>query len=338
MTAKKRPTKAQRAVLAIQEKALSAAAHCPECGSPTRTIADGTAAFAFCPVCHARRLRDQAVRRQEAKVERDQVVKPMPQKPLVEQTTCPDCGGAKKIIRILSSVIGICETCRAQALRAEKAAEEAQRAASVNDALVYAGIPAKYHGYSLLDITKLHDWRGRPIPPRENWPVGVVMITTQSEYDFIKRLRHLQYNQLRFWGLVDGPPGQGKTLLLAAWLCDQIRLGLRGALWLSEREFANLSAAQFGTVQKQRADELLDRAGRSRLLVWDDLGFTGNGKLFANVLGLRYERELPTLISTNLTASQRVRLLDAPTASRLHELTRAGFLVTLEGPDKRSAV
>lgn len=334
----KRTTKAEKAVLATQEKALSAAAHCAECGGPTRLISDASASYAFCPVCHARRLREQSTRRQEAQVQRELVLKPMPSKPLIENAICEACGGPKKVIRILSSVIGVCETCRADALRAERAAEEIQRQQDIGDALVYAGIPAKYHGYSLLDITKLHDWRGRPVPPREHWPQGVVMITTQSEYDFIKRLRHLQHNNLQGWGLVDGPPGQGKTLLLAAWLCDQIRLKLRGALWLSEREFSNLSAAQFGSIQKVRAEELLDRAGRCRLLVWDDLGFTGNAKLFANVLGLRYERELPTLISTNLTASQRVRLLDGPTASRLHEMARAGFLVTLEGPDKRSAV
>lgn len=119
-----------------------------------------------------------------------------------------------------------------------------------------------------------------------------------------------------------GPSGTGKTHLAAA--------VLRGVVAQGEHDYA-------WVVVPERQDEI-DRFTATRFLVLDDL--TGTAwdrnqprKLYA-LVNKRYERELPTIVTSNMACEQMEKLLGVDLVDRLFEMAR---VVVLKGRSRRGS-
>ncbi len=136
---------------------------------------------------------------------------------------------------------------------------------------------------------------------------------------------------LAFWG----PVGSGKTWAATALLTDAIEHGARGR-WTGARDLLESLRAE----RAQGGYGALDGYMWPPLLVLDDLGrewLAGDGAGWSrdrlyDVIGHRYNRELPLLVTTNLTPAQ-LGELDPPLASRL----LSGVVVKVDGRDRRFA-
>lgn len=138
------------------------------------------------------------------------------------------------------------------------------------------------------------------------------------------------------WSLVLlGKPGRGKTHAATALFNELAQARGRRAWWLSypsaisrmKDEFNGQAPGTVSVREKLESDRLLllDDVGAMR----DPTGFA-NGELLALVL-YRYDRELPTIITTNAESLRAFAEIDERIASRLS----AGLVVTITGDDYR---
>lgn len=134
------------------------------------------------------------------------------------------------------------------------------------------------------------------------------------------------------WVYVTGPVGTGKTTLLTARVADLAREG-ESVLWLSESALWRFRAGDVAFY------DLLDRASRAPVLMLDDFGSTRRPApwrvdVIEGLIGERYDRRLPTLISSNLTLDEvgSPDLYGLRVADRLSEMI-GGEPLKLEASD-----
>lgn len=117
--------------------------------------------------------------------------------------------------------------------------------------------------------------------------------------------------------LLSGNIGVGKTHLVCALLADLIRDGMEDIRFV---EAADLQEAVKGGYGAGREDADLRAWIQPKILVIDDLGRSIAGKenaswavaLFTNIINGRYNRQLPTLITTNLELSAKSDWVASP--------------------------
>ena len=128
-----------------------------------------------------------------------------------------------------------------------------------------------------------------------------------------------------------GPPGTGKTHLGSAMVNYVIREKKQWAAIHSAREIVRMLRATWGNRDKSRGwdnrptteEELIDHLGCLQLLVLDEVGVSYGSdsetvQLF-DVLDLRYRKELPTVLLSNLPVGELKTALGDRAYDRLRE-------------------
>lgn len=132
-----------------------------------------------------------------------------------------------------------------------------------------------------------------------------------------------------------GGPGRGKTHAATALFNELARKSGLKAWWLSFPDALETWKAEF-SVDPQGGITVRDKLRGDRLLMLDDVGASRdpNGsaaELLRSTLLFRYDRELPTIITTNAESLGPFALIDERLASRLND----GIVKTLSGEDWR---
>ena len=121
-----------------------------------------------------------------------------------------------------------------------------------------------------------------------------------------------------------GPYGCGKTHLAAAILHRCAENGLPGMFVVVPELLARIRTS-FRT-NDGKAEEIIDAAKTSKLLILDDLGAEKTSEWVTEqlymIINYRYEHMLPTVITTNNTGAELEQELGRRTLSRLAEMTR----------------
>ena len=125
-----------------------------------------------------------------------------------------------------------------------------------------------------------------------------------------------------------GSYGCGKTHLAAAILHRCAENGLPGMFVVVPELLARIRTSfrtSFRT-NDGKAEEIIDAAKTSKLLILDDLGAEKTSEWVTEqlymIINYRYEHMLPTVITTNTTGSELEQELGRRTLSRLAEMTR----------------
>lgn len=135
-----------------------------------------------------------------------------------------------------------------------------------------------------------------------------------------------------------GPYGCGKTHLAAAVLNAMIGRGIPGMFVVVPDLLRQIRIGFDDMEMAKRANEIVDTAKSAPLLVLDDLGAEKPSDwvreyLFI-LLNTRYEKELPTIVTTNCTTAELIAKLQQRIVSRLVEMTTS---VIMTAPDFRLA-
>jgi DNA replication protein DnaC len=171
--------------------------------------------------------------------------------------------------------------------------------------------------------------------PRALAKVGVPLRLQTATFEVAKDLPPDLVEALRTWVgesgrppcgfvLLTGPPGCGKSFAAAA----TVAVGLRGfyrrceVRWLSEREYLADIRASFDDDGARNRRVLPSNDGRRvQLLILDDLAASrltdwGRGEM-AGLIEARYDEDLPTLITSNLSIDELAVAVDPRVASRI---------------------
>lgn len=132
-----------------------------------------------------------------------------------------------------------------------------------------------------------------------------------------------------------GPPGTGKTHLLAAWAAHAVRSGV-GLRYLATTEYLRALRDLMNDKEDVAAGYLVRSARTCGVLILDDLGAERASDWSREELGelidARYRAALPLIAATNIAPEEWDAHLGGRTASRLREMCRA---VYVEGRDRR---
>jgi chromosomal replication initiation ATPase DnaA len=142
-----------------------------------------------------------------------------------------------------------------------------------------------------------------------------------------------EFGKTRHFCTVFGPVGSGKTHLATAMLADWLLAGGRG-LW---RESSTTIEEIKRGIAGGRAEGLIDELkAAGRLLVLDDLlteqGTDWSEFLLSHVLRYRQGRQLPTVITANVTDLVDLDAIEPRLSSRCG----AGIVIGLTGADWRT--
>lgn len=134
-----------------------------------------------------------------------------------------------------------------------------------------------------------------------------------------------------------GSYGCGKTHLAAAILHRCAENGLPGMFVVVPELLARIRTS-FRT-NDGKAEEIIDAAKTSKLLILDDLGAEKTSEWVTEqlymIINYRYEHMLPTVITTNNTGAELEQELGRRTLSRLAEMTRP---VKIQADDYRMKI
>ena len=136
------------------------------------------------------------------------------------------------------------------------------------------------------------------------------------------------------WLLFTGTYGCGKTHLAAAIANHRIESD-QSAIFVVVPDLLDHLRSTFGPSSEASYDDLFDEVRNTQLLLLDDLGVQGvtpwaQEKMF-QILNHRYNRQLPTVLTTN----QRLSDLDQRLRSRLHDLNLVEH-IHIRAPDYRA--
>lgn len=268
---------------------------------PMQTIRGGKRVWRpglLCPACEASR-------------------NPIPKSAAVAQLPLPAIAACARCQAPLEPGSGICGSCRA-ALDAERLESERQARQALS------GLPARYGGFHFGQVLVQDSDEAMPAfvaRVEQAGPVGARPLGICRHNAQVARV-------LADWtpgpqGLfLTGPVGGGKTTLAAAALNSLIRKGVE-VLYLPEAQLYQQMRGQGG--DRRMRQDLPTLASRVPVLALDDLG-TVEGlapwqlNVLETVVGTRYERGLPILVTTNLRLGDLARLSERM-ASRLAEMS-----------------
>jgi DNA replication protein DnaC len=131
-----------------------------------------------------------------------------------------------------------------------------------------------------------------------------------------------------------GPPGVGKTHLAAG----VVALCRYPAKWINVADAISTMRLEMGLPLMERTATLAlrDAAQHEGLVVLDDLGRENvtdwTGELIYSLVNARYEKMLPTVVTSNRTGKD---LRDGPYWAAISRLAEDGRLIEVIGPDRR---
>ncbi|MFA6446316.1 MAG: ATP-binding protein [Candidatus Paceibacterota bacterium] len=180
--------------------------------------------------------------------------------------------------------------------------------------------------------------RGRWLAPEK----FIVTSTNKTPYDLINSLKEMTTEQLKYRGLyLYGQPGTGKTHLLSIFCSRLIDRGvsLTNIRWINTSSMLTEMRASIGKKYEEgettEQEKILDDL-RKRYLFIDDLGTESSSEwakeILYNTINYRYEEQLPTFISSNLSLKELAERLGDKFASRVIEMCK---LVKISGEDWR---
>ena len=144
---------------------------------------------------------------------------------------------------------------------------------------------------------------------------------------------YVQDLRQRKWLVLMGIHGSGKTHLAAAMANDRLKRGLP-ALFIVTPDLLDALRASFGGDASSGYEKVFYEVRAAPFLILDDFGAQSatpwaKEKLY-QVLNYRYNAQLPTVITTNLTLEE----IDAPLQSRMSDQEYCGVLAVV-APDYR---
>jgi DNA replication protein DnaC len=166
--------------------------------------------------------------------------------------------------------------------------------------------------------------------PFERQPgVDKKQIYDLAELDFIKQGTNLVFI---------GPAGVGKTGLASGLLLKALLNGSTGMMWKTQAMLDDLHRS----IADRKTKYLLTRLSRLDVLLADEMGYLSlnidQTNLFFKLMDLRYERKLPTLITTNLGYDDWGTFLKNPpmVGALLSRLRQRCVTLVIDGPDLRA--
>lgn len=243
-------------------------------------------------------------------------------RPRASSRSCPrpDCGAELTVIEAGRFSLPFCPACEARKL---EAASSPRSTSSALPAWHRAEVPIWYREARLTAAVDLYQHRmSMPSSALRRQTPGAWYAVTAEDVALIQALNAwvAQKPGTRAQAFVlAGTPGNGKTHLTASAILSSIELG-RNGLWISEREIVRLHGAPYGSSDKTRGDELLSAALRVPLLAVDDLGCTRAADLVRDLIGIRYDRGLSMLVTSNRTKDELRPWLGPAAFGRLVEM------------------
>lgn len=207
---------------------------------------------------------------------------------------------------------GLCDWCASRMPPQPPDADELRRLARV--------IPEAFRGVSWARLPGLTREDGRPRVARatiDRTPADLPRIRTELE--------------ARRRGALVGPAGAGKTTLAACWAWRHLAIGTDRVRWFSAPELLANAPRESTAAWGGTAVHPHDLAVSAGALVLDDLGAElegaqpGSGLLAqrigacSRVIGERYDRQRPTLVTTALEVDDVARLYGDRVARRVFE-------------------
>ena len=135
-----------------------------------------------------------------------------------------------------------------------------------------------------------------------------------------------------------GRAGVGKTGLASGLLLKALLNGHTGMMWKTQ----NLLDELHRSIADRKTKALLSRLSRLEVLLADEMGYlclnSDQTNLFFKLMDLRYERKLPTLITTNLGYDEWGSFLksEAMVGALLSRLRQRCVTLVIDGPDLRA--
>lgn len=133
-----------------------------------------------------------------------------------------------------------------------------------------------------------------------------------------------------------GPPGVGKSHLLAALVAEACKAG-HAAVYAVWGDALERTKATFSASREHPDRDLLERLAWAPVLALDELGGPASeydARMLFSLIDTRYREGLPLLLATNLTTAT-LRTLGERTADRLREMM---VMVPIDGQSRRGQV
>ena len=257
---------------------------------------------------------------------------PMEPGPKPERVPCENagegCGGylEHELIegarhRFWARVGAWCTACLER--KEERAADELYR-----DRVAASGLPKRYHGFR-FDRRVLQG-------PDEDVETLAARVAEMKE----PHLAITQYNApvataLSRWKpgspsvYLTGPVGGGKTTLVAALLHGLMRSGVE-VCYLPEAALYEAERAKMKAPKGAGGFDLAAFAAKARVLAIDDLGTVEDlapwqRNVFERMIAVRYDADLPVLVTSNFRLAEVARVHSERAASRLAEMCRREY-------------
>lgn len=235
-------------------------------------------------------------------------------------STCADLGYVRYDVPVGHPLFGKLHPCpdncgAIQQVRASKSAR----------LLTRSGLPAKYARLSFESWYQMPeaDLNGKHLAAAAAWSAvggGLYSLASAAARGGLAG----QYSaEPRGWLVLQGAMGVGKTGLAAAVVNERSARGLESLFYRSMDMFADIQSRYGRADELGSADDLIDSVKRAELLVLDELNVVNPSadkqRIVEEIIRARHGRDLPTIITCNVTPDEFTKMWGGRTADVVFE-------------------
>ncbi|HEX3156831.1 MAG TPA: ATP-binding protein [Candidatus Angelobacter sp.] len=190
-------------------------------------------------------------------------------------------------------------------------AARAYRQRVIESLCTRSGLPGKYKNFSFATWQSIpEDFRiGKMLAAAAAclWPEGSFSLAQAAHIVGRDDAAAQLGDDARAWLIISGAHGLGKTGLAAAALNRAAALN-KPAIFMRLAEMFSAVQSRYGTDSATSADDALGSIQAADLLILDECNVPAvtpdKSRIFEEVIRYRHARELPTLLTTNLTVTE----------------------------------